>query len=209
MDVTKAIAPRSDQLNFEDFVPAGLDGARTFTIADVRAGTTEEQPIRVFLVEGPEGRPWTPSKSMSRVMSNAWGKESDNWIGKRATLYGDPDIMFGPMKMGGIRISHLSGIGRRKLTVNLSTTRGRRAPWSVEPLADDAPSPAKAPGPLDQLVWAMNAAKIPQVDRLDYCRRVLQFEVKDPRDLTPEQMATVVESLQEAIVYEKENESRG
>src|SRR5207244_3311357 len=131
MDVTKAIAPRSDQLNFEDFVPSGPDGARTFTIADVRAGTTDEQPIRVYLVEGPEGRPWTPSKSMSRVMSNAWGKESDNWIGKRVTLYGDPDVMFGPMKMGGIRISHLSGIGRRKLTVNLSTTRGRRAPWSV------------------------------------------------------------------------------
>lgn len=208
MDVTQAIAPRSDQLNAEDFLPADERGARTFTISDVRAGTTE-QPIRVHLLEGPEGRPWSPAKTMSKLMRIAWGKESDNWIGKRVTLYCDPDIMFGPMKMGGIRISHMSGIGRTPMTANLATTRGKRAPWTVHPLPDDAPPPAKVPTPMDRLVWAFNAAKIPRDDRLDYCRNVvLRDGINEPKDLTEAEIGTVVESLQEAIAYEREQENQ-
>jgi hypothetical protein len=203
MDLTKSIEPRSDQFNAEDL----LTGPRTFTITDVRAGT-EEQPVRVFLAEGPEGRPWIPAKTMRRLLVLAWGAESDAYIGKRVTLYRDPTIRFGPDTPGGIRISHMSGIGRKPLVAQLTEKRGKRVPYKVEPLPEDAPAPAKVPGPLDQLVWAMNAAKIPQVDRLDYCRRVLQFDVKDPRDLTPEQMASVVESLQETIAYETEQENQ-
>lgn len=204
MDVTQAIAPRSDQLNADDFLPADERGARTFTIADVRAGTTE-QPIRVFLVEGPEGRPYLPAKTMLKLMSIAWGKESDNWVGKRLTLYCDPEIMFGPMKMGGIRISHMSGIGRKPMTANLQSTRARRAPWTVLPLADD--TPVKAPGPLDQLVWAFNAAKIPTEDRLAYCMKVVGNQLSSAADLTPAEAVKVVAALQDVIAYEREKEN--
>lgn len=190
MDLTKSIEPRSDQLNAEDM----LTGPRTFTITDVRAGT-EEQPVRVFLAEGPEGRPWIPAKTMRRLMVLAWGPESDAYIGKRVTLYRDPDVRFGKDTPGGIRISHMSGIGRRPLVAQLTITRGRRAPYTVEPIADDAPAPAKMPSPLDQLVWAFNAAKIPQENRLPYCCGVIGREVADPRAMTADEMGKVVEVL--------------
>lgn len=190
MDMTKSIEPRSDQLNAEDM----LTGPRTFTITDVRAGT-EEQPVRVFLAEGPEGRPWIPAKTMRRLMVLAWGAESDAYIGKRVTLYRDPDVRFGPDTPGGIRISHMSGIGRKPLVAQLTVKRGKRGPYKVEPIADDAPPPAKVPGPLDQLVWAMNAAKIPQENRLPYCCGVIGREVADPRAMTADEMGKVVEAL--------------
>lgn len=134
MDMTDAIAPRSDQMNADDL----LGDARTFTIREVTQGSSE-QPVNVHLVEFP--RPWRPSKSMSRVLVTAWGKEAANYAGKKVTLYRDPDITFGRDKVGGIRISHMSGLSQ-PLTIALTVTRGRRAPYKVDPLPDDAPTTA-------------------------------------------------------------------
>lgn len=203
MDMTKAIEPRSDQLNAEDL----LTGPRTFTITDVREGASNEQRVRVYLAEGPEGRPWCPNVSMCRLMVLGWGPESDDWHGKRVTLYRDPDVRFGKDTPGGIRISHMSGI-RKPLTANLTVSQGRRGPFRVEPLPDAPAAAAKVPGPLDQLVWAFNAAKIETGNRLDYCRNIVQRELKSAADLTPDEMATVVESLQDAIAYEREQENQ-
>ena len=188
MDMTKSIEPRSDQLNAEDL----LSGPRTFTIADVREGSAEQR-ARVFLAEGPEGRPWIPNVTMCRLMVLGWGQESDDWHGKRVTLYRDPDVRFGRDQPGGIRISHMSGI-RKPLTANLTVTRGKREPYRVEPLTDDAP-PAKVPGPMDRLVWAMNAAKIPTDERLAYCRGIVQHPLKTAHDLTAAELAEVIAAL--------------
>lgn len=38
------------------------------------------------------------------TIEEAYGEDSDNWAGKRITLYCDPNIMFGKKKTGGIRI---------------------------------------------------------------------------------------------------------
>ena len=137
MDLTESIAPKSDQLNAEDM----LTGPRTFTIERVAAGSAE-QPVDIFLVEFP-GRPYRPSKSMRRVMVNAWGKEASTYAGHRLTLYRDPEITFGPQKVGGIKISHLSHIDKRT-TVALTVKRGQRAQFTVEPLPD-APTTPTAP----------------------------------------------------------------
>ncbi|NKU61704.1 hypothetical protein GS891_00190 [Rhodococcus hoagii] len=48
------------------------------------------------------------------------------------TLYRDPAVRFGGQDVGGIRVSHLSHIDKR-LTLALTVTRGRRAPYVVEP----------------------------------------------------------------------------
>jgi hypothetical protein len=48
-------------------------------------------------------------------------------------LYGDPDVKFGGQKVGGIRISHLSHIDA-PVEVSLTVTRGKRAPFIVQPL---------------------------------------------------------------------------
>lgn len=134
MDLTASIVPKSDQINAEDL----LTGPRTFTITEVVEGNAE-QPVNVRLAEMP-GRPWRPSKSMRRVLVNAWGKDTTPYAGRRVTLYRDPDVTFGKDKVGGIKISHLSHIDKRT-SVSLTVTRGKRAPHVVEPLPDVAPQP--------------------------------------------------------------------
>jgi hypothetical protein len=137
MDLTSAIAPKSDQLNAEDL----LTGPRTFTITTVDPGSAE-QPVNVHLAEMP-GRPWRPSKSMSRVLAYCWGADTEPYAGRRVTLYRDPEVTFGRDKVGGIKISHLSDIDRAK-SVSLTVTRGKRAPHTVEPLPDAPPALTEA-----------------------------------------------------------------
>lgn len=127
--------PRSDQWNAEDF----LSGPRTFTIAGVTPGKAE-QKYDIQLVEG-EGRVWRPPLTMLRVLLAAWGDNAAEWQGRRVTLYLDPTVRFGKEQVGGIRISHLSHIDK-PLTVSVTVTRGRRAPYKVEPLTETAPTPS-------------------------------------------------------------------
>ena len=127
--------PRSDQWNAEDF----LSGPRTFTIAGVTPGKAE-QKYDIHLVEG-EGRVWRPPLTMLRVLLAAWGDNAAEWQGRRVTLYLDPTVRFGKEQVGGIRISHLSHIDK-PLTVSVTVTRGRRAPYKVEPLVETTPAPS-------------------------------------------------------------------
>jgi hypothetical protein len=136
MDLTQTTAPKSDQQNFDDYA----SGPKTVTISEVRQGSSE-QPVEVHLVEFP-GRPYKPSKSMRRVLIAAWGPDSKVYAGRRMTLVGDSTVKFGGSVVGGIKISHLSHIDKR-LNVNLTVTRGKRAPHTVEPLPD-APVPTEA-----------------------------------------------------------------
>ena len=142
MDLTDTIAPRSDQLNAEDL----LSGPRTVTITDVHQGASTEQPVDIVTAEFGTGRPWKPSKTVRRILVAAWGPEASAYVGRRATIYRDPDVKFGGMAVGGIRVSHLSHIDR-PLTVALTVTRGKRAPFVVKPLTEPAPAPAAAPTP--------------------------------------------------------------
>jgi hypothetical protein len=136
MDLTESIIPRSDQLNSDDLIT----GPVTVTITEVRAGNAE-QPVEVHLAEFPR-RPYKPSKSMRRVMVQAWGAEASAYTGRRLTLFRNPEIKFGGMVMGGIEISHMSHLPKR-LTVSLMVTRGKRKPFSVDPLPDSKPAQNK------------------------------------------------------------------
>jgi hypothetical protein len=130
MDLTETITPRSDQLNSDDL----MTGPVTVTISRVTKGNPE-QPVNVELIEYP-GRPYKPSKSMRRVMVAAWGADASLYNGRRLTLYRNPDIMFGRDKVGGIEISHLSDI-TNPLTLALTATRGKKKPFTVQPLPDE------------------------------------------------------------------------
>lgn len=129
MDMTNSIIPKSDQINADDLAT----GPRTVTIEKVSAGSAE-QPVDVYVREFP-GRAFRPSKSMRRVMVAAWGAETNAYTGKRMTLYRDPNIRFGRDEVGGIRISHMSGIDK-VLKIALTVTRGKREPFTVAPLLD-------------------------------------------------------------------------
>lgn len=138
MDLTKTVEPNSAQVNAEDF----LSGPQTFTITGVGAGTSE-QPVFVHLAELPQ-RTYRPSKSMRRVLVAGWGKEADAYVGRRLTLYRDPDVKFGGSAVGGIKISHMSDLGA-PLKVALTVTRGKRALTTVQPLKEAPTISALAP----------------------------------------------------------------
>lgn len=133
LDISKTIEPRSDQLNFDDVQHAPV----TVTITEARRGTAE-QPVELHLAEFP-GRPYKPGKSMRRVIINAWGSDATKYVGRSLTLYGDPTIRFGPEYVGGIRISHLSHIDK-PVTLPLTVTRGKREPFTVNPLKVETPA---------------------------------------------------------------------
>ena len=131
MDLTESIAPRSDQVNADDLIA----GPQTYTIREVIAGKAES-PFDFQLVE--TDRAYRPSKTMRRVIVNAWGPEAANYAGRRLTLYREPSIMFGGQKVGGIRISHLSHIDG-PVEVMAQVTRGKREKFAVQPLPDVTP----------------------------------------------------------------------
>lgn len=136
-DIAKLIEPKSDQQNFDDYIT----GPKTVTISEVRLLESDQQPMHLHLVEFP-GRPYKPNLSMRRVLLGIWGKEGlAGWAGRKLTLYGDPHVKFGKYEVGGIKISHLSHIDQPR-TVNLTVTRGRKEPFTVQPLQS---TPAELP----------------------------------------------------------------
>lgn len=134
MDISQAAQPRSDQLNADDLI----GGPQVVTIAEVRRGS-QEQPVEIVTEEFGPGRPYKPNKSMIRVLLTAWGREASAYTGRRLLLYRDAEVRFGKDAVGGIRIGSMSDIDSR-LSIMLTVTRGKRAPFAVEPLPDLPPA---------------------------------------------------------------------
>jgi hypothetical protein len=130
MDIGDTIAPNSDQLDAVDLI----GGERTFTITEVVIKSSAEQPVEIRLAEFP--RVWRPGKSMRRVLMGAWGKRSSEYVGRRITLYCDPDVRFGGAAVGGTRIRAMSHIDK-PMGVPLLVSRGKSAMFTVQPLPDD------------------------------------------------------------------------
>lgn len=127
------IEKKTDQLNFEDFL-GGV--TRIVTIAGVKAGTKEQQYD--IAIEGDQ-RVWRPAVTVLKLLVAAWGDDATAWVGRRAELYGDPTIMFGRDRVGGIRVSRVSHIDK-PVTATLTETRGKRKSHTLDPLPD-APAP--------------------------------------------------------------------
>lgn len=127
MDLSQTIIPRSDQLNFEDVQSSSI----TAVIKSVRAGN-KEQPVFIDL-EGYDGRPYKPSKSMRRVLIGGWGKDGHSWAGKSLTLVGDPSVRFGGIAVGGIKVKAMSDV-EADFSLMLSVSRGKRVEHRVEKL---------------------------------------------------------------------------
>lgn len=123
-DLRSTIVPKSDQLNAEQLLSSDM----TITVTDVRMGS-EDQPV-ILHYTNDEGRPYKPCKTMRKLLIFAWGEDGRNWVGKSMTLYNDPEVRFGGMKVGGIRISHLSDI-EREISVSLTATKGKKAMHTV------------------------------------------------------------------------------
>lgn len=166
VDMTQAIAAKSDQLNSDDLI----GGPMTVKISGVKEGS-KEQPI-IIHYDGDNGKPWKPCKTMCRVLTGAWGKDGSQYVGKYLTLYRDPDVKWAGEAVGGIRVSQMSGIDS-PLTLSLTMTRGKKAPWTVHPLKmkDEGKSITDA----DYQAWV---AKMDLADSEDAIKAV-GVEIKD------------------------------
>ena len=180
MDMSETISPKSDQQNYDDY----LAGPRTVTISAVTKGTAE-QPVNVELAEYP-GRPFKPNKSMRRVLVMAWGADSTAYVGRRMTLFGNPDVVYGGKAVGGIEIAAMSDIPK-PLTVALTATRGKRKPFTVQPLAEPVQQDwlaiaAQAEGDTATLraIWTDAQKAGAPVETLDQIRALAVVPVEAP-----------------------------
>ena len=114
------IAPKSDQLNADDLTGT----TRVIRVTAVKRGSGKDQPV-VIEYSGMDGRPYKPCKTVRRVLIAAWGEDGREWAGRSMKLYSDPEVKFGGVKVGGIRISQLSHM-EKELKILLTSTRGKR-----------------------------------------------------------------------------------
>lgn len=128
IDLSRTVIPKSDQTNADDLIA----GPRTITVTAVKMLSSEEQPVGISY-EGDDGKPYKPCKSMRRVLIAAWGADGAQYVGRSMTIYLDRTVTWGGAEVGGIRISHLSHIGRR-MTMALTATKKSRKAYVVDPL---------------------------------------------------------------------------
>lgn len=126
-DMSFTIKPKSDQLNADDLI----SGPITVTVQAVHVYESPDQPVSVEVGNGYQ--PYKPCKSMRRLMIAVWGKYDSDWIGQSMTLFNDPSVTWAGQAVGGIRISHMTGL-TKPFSVALTATRGKRKPYTVEPL---------------------------------------------------------------------------
>ena len=144
--IRKSCEPKSDQLNADDLV----SGPRVFTITGVKRGDAQ-QPVWVELAEA---KPYKPSKGMRRVMVSAWGEHPKDWVGNKVELYRDDNVMFGGVRVGGIRIAAMTGI-QKDLSFLVTMSKGKRAEYKVKKIEPLNPDDAKL---VDELSKSIEAA---------------------------------------------------
>lgn len=154
-DITKTVAPKTDQLNSDDFF---AENTKIIRITGVKETGSKEQPISIYY-EGDNGKPWKPSLGMRRVLLDVWGQEagkeaSKYYVGRVVQLYRDPDVAFGGVKVGGIRISHVSHIqSEKKIAVTVS--KARRIEFVVKPFVEPKKTEQKQSDPSADRIRAM------------------------------------------------------
>ena len=135
MDISQYIKAKSDQLNADDLI----GGPITVQVQRVTPGNSE-QPVVVHVSGG--HCPWKPSKTALRVLSHAWGVETDEWVGRWVELYRDESVKWAGKEVGGIRVAGMSHIAKA-ITLSLAESKGKKKAERVRVLK--APQQSGAP----------------------------------------------------------------
>ncbi len=123
--IDKSSDPKSDQLNADDL----FSGPITVTITGVGYSDTYGK-TELHLAEK---KPYRICTGMKRLLDLLWGREYEQWIGRKLTLYRDPDVKYGGEAKGGIRISHASHISN-SITSLVTISRNKRQPHTIHPI---------------------------------------------------------------------------
>lgn len=191
IDMSRFTEAKSDQLNADDLIGV----SRTITITRV-VGCEGDQPIAIYY-DGDNGKPFKPCKTIRRVLLAIWGRYANDYAGKSMTVYRDDKVTFGGLDVGGIRISHMSGIEKDTVVV-VAKSKGKKASMKIQPLMVDkrqsgltieqAAADLEAAATLDELrlTWTAKAMAPhrtelqPLLDRLK--DKLSGFEPEGPSD---------------------------
>ncbi len=127
----QTIIPKSDQLNAEDFLSTNA----LITVLGVDVEPGRDQPVWIYN-DLDQKRPYKPSKSMRKILVDAWGDDENLWVGRKLVLFRDPEISFGGDKVGGIVISHMSQI-KGDFKIKLQIKRGKQKEYQIKKLPDE------------------------------------------------------------------------
>lgn len=126
-EFTKTLEAKSDQINNPDLA----SGPVTVTIKKFGINLKNDQPVSISLEE--TDKLYRPSKGMRRLLAAVWGDDPQKFIGRKITIYQDPEVTFGKDKTGGIRISHMSNIDK-VMRVTVPVSRNKYREYTVEPI---------------------------------------------------------------------------
>lgn len=130
--MSPTIVAKSDQVNADDLI----GGPMTITIQKVDKKLDDPSGQTAWIHYGDPKKTYKPGLSMRRVLIAVYGNDLRGWLNKRITLFRDPEVPFGSAKVGGVRISHMSGIDEPR-TIMIATKKGTRKPYTVLPLIDE------------------------------------------------------------------------
>jgi len=124
-DISETLEAKSDQLNAVDIM--GVEPV--IRVRDVKV-VSGDQPVHIYF-DGDHGRPWKPSKGMRRVLAGAWGRMTEDWVGRYAQIYFESSVKYAGKEVGGIRIRALSDIDQRGLSFALRINQKQTEPYHV------------------------------------------------------------------------------
>ena len=137
MDLSSSAEAKVDRLTADDLI----GGPRTIKITAVAGGMEDGKKQAILNFEGDEGKPFKPCKTMVRLMIAVWGKYASEYVGRSMTVYRDPDVTFGGLATGGVRISHLSHMDSDAQVI-VAVKKGKKGIIKVKPLiAEVTPLP--------------------------------------------------------------------
>lgn len=83
-----------------------IDGDQELTISSVEVEEVgpEKDPKPVMYFKEIEKGMIIGSKAVLNTLIDAFGDETDEWVGKKITVYVDPNVAFKGKRIGGLRV---------------------------------------------------------------------------------------------------------
>lgn len=183
-DISHTIIAKSDQLNAGDLAQPIVVEVRAVRV------TGDEQPVVVEIGDGHQ--PWKPCKGMRRLLAKCWGTNTDTWTGHRVELYNDPNVTWAGERVGGIRVSAISGISSPMRYVMRTSKKGTTS-YDVKPLQRGT-SPAEA----REKFLAYAAGKGVEREQID---AFLQHHGTSIEKLSPDELRTLARDLEDVRAF--------
>lgn len=133
----RVLEVRSDQLNADSFTAVEWkDFVLTGEVKDTKVN--KQWQLEIGLVG--EEKVYRPAGLVSAALICLYGENESSWAGQVLRLYRDSQVKFGNDLVGGIRISHCTGIRAASGSSSMSfITRGRtRKPFAIKEIFSPA-----------------------------------------------------------------------